>query len=98
MSGLSSQQLTEVDFPIRRVSNLPSPRVAGVSVDATRAAGAGGWQAGADVPRPAGRGARADRAGGRLLRTYRHPPDQQEQAILTVLKQAELFSEEWVTA
>ena len=33
----------------------------------------------------------------RILRKYKYPPDQQEQATQTVLKQAELFSEEWVT-
>lgn len=37
MSELSRQRLIEVDFPIRRVFDLPSPRIAGVSVDATRA-------------------------------------------------------------
>jgi excisionase family DNA binding protein len=36
MSELSTQQLIEVDFPIRRVSDSPSPPAAGVSVDAMR--------------------------------------------------------------
>ena len=31
----------------------------------------------------------------RILRTHGYPPDKQEQATLTVLEQAELFSEAW---
>lgn len=32
----------------------------------------------------------------RILRKYKYPPDKQEEAILTVLQQAELLGEEWM--
>jgi type I restriction enzyme, R subunit len=31
----------------------------------------------------------------RILRKYRHPPDKQEKATVTVLKQAELLCADW---
>ena len=34
----------------------------------------------------------------RILRKYGYPPDKQEKATLTVLEQAEAFSEEWADA
>jgi type I restriction enzyme R subunit len=33
----------------------------------------------------------------RILRRYGYPPDEQEEAIQTVLQQAELLSESWAT-
>jgi type I restriction enzyme R subunit len=33
----------------------------------------------------------------RILRKYGYPPDKQEKATLTVLEQAEVLSEAWVT-
>ena len=34
----------------------------------------------------------------RLLRKYRYPPDQQETAVLLVMRQAEVIADEWVAA
>jgi type I restriction enzyme R subunit len=34
----------------------------------------------------------------RILRKYGYPPDMQEKATQTVLEQAEVLSQEWVTA
>src|SRR5262249_3095853 len=34
----------------------------------------------------------------RILRKYGYPPDKQERAAITVLEQAELFSEQWLLA
>jgi type I restriction enzyme R subunit len=34
----------------------------------------------------------------RLLRKYKYPPDQQENAVLLVLQQAEVIADEWVAA